>query len=216
MRFGPELITRLLDYLCGELHGCLGVGLTVWSDDTLAPLVQRGVAEGREEDVEKHGALEQQVCVEDLDGMGFVAVPGSWGNEGPVVLTLYLDHPPESHDLRVVEEIEPMLTMAAAVVEFCAGEVMRADQMVAMMQHRRVIEQAKGLVMGQQRVPAGAAFQTLVRTSQHANVKLRDLCSALVLQVCGTLDETDVVPVSAPSDNAVQVARQMWAALQPG
>lgn len=216
VRFGPELIARLLDHLCAELSGCLGVALVVWGDGEPQTLMARGAAEGRETDAETHGGLDHQVTVEDVDGMGFVAVPGGWGDGGPVVLTLYFDHPPGSTDLRVVEEIEPMLTMAAAVVEFCAGEVLRADQMVAMMQHRRVIEQAKGLVMARTGTPAGEAFQLLVRASQHANVKLRELCSGLVLHVSGTLDETDVVPVPSPGDEAREVARRMWAALQPG
>ncbi|GLZ34679.1 hypothetical protein Lesp02_68660 [Lentzea sp. NBRC 105346] len=219
VKFGPELISRLVDYLCNELKGCTGVGLSVWSPSGLTgPLTARGAAKEHDPAVRKllNATPNGVVTLDDVMGLGLIAVPGSWGTDGPVVLTVYLDHPPESADLRVVEEIEPMVTMAAAVVEFCAGEVLRADQMLAMVQHRRLIEQAKGLLMAHRRCSGGDAFQLLVRASQHANVKLRDLCSALVLEVSGTLDETGVTPVTEPDEEARRVAHQLWAALHDG
>lgn len=218
VRFGPELIGRLLDHLCGELDGCLGAGLTVWSaSGPSGPLMTRGVASERERDVPDlfgDSGIDRQVTIDDLDGMGFIAIPTSWGDDGPVVLGVYLDHPPNSEDLRRIERIEPMLTMAAGVIEFCAGEVLRADQMIAMVRHRRLIEQAKGLLMARDQCAAGDAFQLLVRASQRANVKLRDLSAALVLHVCGSLDEMDMMPVNQPGVEATEVAARLWAALQ--
>jgi hypothetical protein len=155
---------------------------------------------------------ERQVSGE-VGGRHVIAVPGSWGDSGPVVLTVYLSHAPQVADLKAIEEIEPLIATAAAVVEFCAGEVMRADQMVRMVQHRRYIEQAKGLVMGARPSAPGEAFALLVRASQRANVKLRDVAAALVLVVGGTLED-GAEEVAEPPAAAFDVARRLWEALR--
>jgi GAF domain-containing protein len=48
------------------------------------------------------------------------------------------------------------------------------------MEHRAVIEQAKGILMGSQGCDADAAFRLLVRASQRENVKLREVARRLV------------------------------------
>jgi GAF domain-containing protein len=48
------------------------------------------------------------------------------------------------------------------------------------MQHRAVIEQAKGILMGAQRCDEDTAFQLLVRASQRENLKLRDVACRIV------------------------------------
>lgn len=45
---------------------------------------------------------------------------------------------------------------------------------------RSVIDQAKGILMGQQRCSADEAFDLLRRASQHRNVRLRDIAAAVV------------------------------------
>ena len=55
-----------------------------------------------------------------------------------------------------------------------------AEQLQQAMESRAVIEQAKGIVMGQRRCDAQAAFDILVRMSQDANRKLREVAQALV------------------------------------
>ena len=218
VKFGPELISKLMDHLCSRLDGCVGVGLSVWPEGRL--LRAAGVAADLDAEQLATGAGplveasrdERQVSGE-VAGTDVVAVPGSWGDGGPIVLTVYLSHPPRVEDLKAIEEVEPLVATAAAVVEFCAGEVLRADQMVRMVQHRRYIEQAKGLVMGARPCEPGDAFELLVRTSQHANVKLRDVATALVLTVGRTLED-GAEEVSAPPDAAHEVARRLWDALR--
>ncbi|GHB81792.1 RNA-binding protein [Streptomyces cirratus] len=51
---------------------------------------------------------------------------------------------------------------------------------------RSVIDQATGIIMGQQRCSAEEAFAILRTASQHRNVKLRDLCTGLVTNITGT------------------------------
>jgi AmiR/NasT family two-component response regulator len=58
-----------------------------------------------------------------------------------------------------------------------------ARNMQAAMESRSVIEQAKGIIMAQNRCNAEQAFEVLRRASQGRNVKLRDLAHDLVARV---------------------------------
>lgn len=216
MKFGGELISRLMDHLCERLAGCRGAGLSVWPDGAVlravgvAKELDQAQVEGGEGPLVDASRDERQANGE-VAGLHVVAVPGSWGDGGPVVLTVYLDHSPRVEDLKAIEEIEPLVATAAAVVEFCAGEVLRADQMVRMVQHRRYIEQAKGLLMGARPCTPGEAFELLVRASQHANVKLRDVAMALVLVASGELEDAD--DMTMPPQIAYDTAQRLWEAL---
>ncbi|WP_328346580.1 GAF and ANTAR domain-containing protein [Micromonospora sp. NBC_00421] len=55
-----------------------------------------------------------------------------------------------------------------------------AGQMRAAMESRAVIEQAKGIIMGQRRCTADEAFGILAKLSQDTNRRLRDVAAALV------------------------------------
>jgi len=55
-----------------------------------------------------------------------------------------------------------------------------AEQLRQAMEHRAVIEQAKGIVMSERRCTAEEAFVILTKISQDSNRKLRDIASALV------------------------------------
>jgi GAF domain-containing protein len=55
-----------------------------------------------------------------------------------------------------------------------------AQQMQAAMDSRAVIEQAKGIIMGERRCTAEEAFGILTKVSQDTNRKLRDVAAALV------------------------------------
>jgi hypothetical protein len=146
---------------------------------------------------------------------GAVFSAGEWGGELPVVLSVYLDRPADARILRDIDKYEPVITQALSVVEYCAGERQVAQQMLQMTQYRRVIEQAKGLVMGAAGGDATAAFATLARASQHFNVRLRHLAVALVEHVGkGTAEHPDDPDlVIEPNENERQVAARVWAAL---
>jgi hypothetical protein len=55
-----------------------------------------------------------------------------------------------------------------------------ALDMAEAMRSRAVIEQAKGMIMADQRIDAEAAFEQLVRISQNSNMKLRDVARKVV------------------------------------
>jgi GAF domain-containing protein len=63
-----------------------------------------------------------------------------------------------------------------------------AEHMKAAMESRAVIEQAKGIIMGQQRCDADQAFAILTKVSQDSNRKLRDVAAALVARAQRTSD----------------------------
>jgi GAF domain-containing protein len=60
-----------------------------------------------------------------------------------------------------------------------------ASQMQAAMASRAVIEQAKGILVGQRRCTGDEAFRILAKLSQDTNRKLRDVAQALVDSVTG-------------------------------
>jgi hypothetical protein len=169
-------------------------------------------------------SVDASVGLEHLHGMtggavnqvrGAVFLPGEWGGDLPVLLSVYLDRAPDSKVLRALDRYEPLVTQALAVVEYCAGEEQVAQQMLQMTQYRRVIEQAKGLIMGAAGGDANSAFATLARASQHFNVRLRNLAIALVEHVGHTRAEHPDDPdlVVQPTGAEREIAARVWAAL---
>lgn len=75
------------------------------------------------------------------------------------------------------------LAVQAAVAYYSNRDL--ATQLREAMSSRALIEQAKGIVMANERVPAERAFELLVGRSQHANRKLRDVAGELVAEVSG-------------------------------
>jgi GAF domain-containing protein len=55
-----------------------------------------------------------------------------------------------------------------------------AQQMQAAMEHRAVIEQAKGIIMGERRCTPDEAFAVLTKLSQDSNRKVRHIAAAVV------------------------------------
>ena len=55
-----------------------------------------------------------------------------------------------------------------------------AEQMRAAMESRAIIEQAKGIIMGQRRCSPDEAIKMLIQVSQQSNRKVRDVAAALV------------------------------------
>jgi GAF domain-containing protein len=73
--------------------------------------------------------------------------------------------------------------VALANMHLYEAQVEVAEQLQQAMQSRAMIEQAKGILMGQRHCKADEAFDVLVKISQDTNRKLRDVAEALVEQV---------------------------------
>jgi hypothetical protein len=230
--FGERLLELMMEALRAALPGCTGVGLGLAGADGGGHSVPAvGVAEaldlaqweaGDGPLVEAAVGPVAVVCTDlahddrwpgfrrpgGCAGLGVMAVPSSWDDHGPVLLTAYVDTAgggvgPEA--LAVVDGHEPLLATALGVVKYCSEELVKAEEVIGMMRRRQLIEQAKGIVMGQAGVTAEQAFELLVRVSQRDNVKVRDLASALLAR---TGDAPDVPQA------AHVAAERMWSVLQ--
>ena len=201
---GAALLAHLLNALVQAVPGALGAALV------LLP------GEGRTTGTEVLAAVGAAVGAMVGDGPGWVTVPGQ--GEEPLAVALVLDREPVPADAGSAAAALPGLALAVGVLREWAGETARAEQMVHMVQYRRVIEQAKGLVMAATGSDAAAAFATLARASQHFNVRLRNLAVALVELVGGAPAEgpDDPAAVVVPGERDRSAAERMWAALASG
>lgn len=90
---------------------------------------------------------------------------------------------PHAFDEESVEAAEAFAGYAAVAVanaQLYETSAALVRQMQEAMASRAVIEQAKGLIMGQRRCSADEAFQLLVTASSGSNRKLRDVAQELV------------------------------------
>jgi ANTAR domain len=232
---GEALLTRLLETVLAGVPGAVGAGVTVVDEGSVRSAAAVGAAieldprTWAEEGAARRALEAGRPLVTPLDPgtvgdvhlpdvAGLVVTSNEEDAERGLVVTLYLSRPADEEDLRRLDRLQPLLTSAVGVVEYCSGEEERAEQMVQMVQYRRVIEQAKGLVMAVTGGDAGSAFATLARASQHFNVRLRNLAVALVELVGGAPAEgpTDPSAVVTPGERDRAAAERMWAALTSG
>lgn len=82
--------------------------------------------------------------------------------------------------ITVAESFAGYAAVALANVHLYDTQATLAQHMQAAMEHRAVIEQAKGIIMGQRRCTADEAFAILRKLSQDTNRKVRDVAAALV------------------------------------
>ncbi len=97
-------------------------------------------------------------------------------------LNIYATTPHAFDDdaIRVAETFAEYAAVALANANLYDTTATLAQQMRAAMQSRAVIEQAKGIIMGERRCTAEEAFAILGKISQDTNRKLRDVAAALV------------------------------------
>lgn len=77
------------------------------------------------------------------------------------------------------------ITAALSFAESAHGHRLRAENLARAMRSRDVIEQAKGMIMAQQKCSAEAAFQLLRKLSMDENIKLQDLAVSVVSSASG-------------------------------
>jgi hypothetical protein len=225
---GTALLAHLLGALVERLPGAVGAVLALLPGDAGPARVQVlaavGVAAGQTWFAGRltEAARSGQPVLAAADGgePALVAVPAERHGEGeePLAVALVLDRAPAPADADTAAAALPGLVLAVTVLRGWAAETRRAEQMVQMVQYRRVIEQAKGLIMAVTGSDAAAAFATLARASQHFNVRLRNLAVALVELVGGTPAEGPEDPdaVVVPDERDRSAAQRMWAALGSG
>ena len=208
-----ELLTELAMLAAGEQGGggaSCGIVLLVgglpsaiaWSDELAArvELIQQAIPDGPCLSAMRTG---------QVAGMEDTAQPGQWAEFGgraaaagvgsslsapltvgdrPVgALNLYAPGAGAFGDTRfrwargVAAAVSGVLALAASRAE----QERQVEDLRAALDARAVIDQAIGIVMGQQRCTSDKAFDVLRRASQRRNVKLRDVAAGIVMGISG-------------------------------
>lgn len=120
---------------------------------------------------------------ERASGLGVttsLVMPLSVGDDVLGALSLYAITPVDLHDVaRQAEMVADLASTALSCMARHTEQVKLGEELMAALESRAVIEQAKGLLMSGGRT-ADQAFATLRRASQNHNVKLRTVASMVV------------------------------------
>lgn len=143
---------------------------------------------------------------------GAAAVPGFWHADDTVVLAAALEGPADAATIIALIGYEQLV--AAAMVTAAAQDDADLGDMLAVLQSRGSIEQAKGVIMGLLRCDADTAWNTLRQASHESNVKLRVLAVALVEHIGGVPAEQPSLDTPIVADEpARRAARLLWEVL---
>ena len=208
-----ELLTELAMLAAGEQGGggaSCGIDLLVgglpsaiaWSDELAArvELIQQAIP---------HGPCLSAMRTGQVVGVEDTARPGQWTEFGaraaaagvgsslsvpltvddrPVgALNLYAPGAGAFGETRlrwargIAGAVSGVLALAASRAE----QARQVEDLRAALDARAVIDQAIGIVMGQQRCTSDKAFDILRRASQRRNVKLRDVAAGIVMGISG-------------------------------
>jgi GAF domain-containing protein len=147
--------------------------------------------------------LSEGPCVDSLHGETIVEAPHvrhdqRWpryvpraveeGLKAQLAVRLYLDDQGTVGGLNIYsttsEDIDPeavqLADLFAAHAAIALGHARERDNLNEALHSRKIIGEAIGLVMGRYQLTEDRAFAFLVRTSSHANIKLRDIAQAMV------------------------------------
>jgi GAF domain-containing protein len=88
-------------------------------------------------------------------------------------------------ETRLAEQFTREATVAVGIAGRLAAQAVLTDQLRASLASRAVIDQALGVIMGQQRCTAAEAFAIIRSASQNRNLKLRDIAEQIITSVTG-------------------------------
>lgn len=203
---GREFVTTQLDTQRGPVAAALEHQVPVLSPDLRCDDRWPGLAEAMIGSGQTDPADVWSVA------RGAAAVPGVWQDDKTVVLSCVLDQPASADTISTLIGYERLIT--AAMVTAAAQDSTQIADMLAVLQSRGAIEQAKGVIMGLLRCDADTAWATLRRASHESNVKLRVLAVALVEHIGGVPAEQPAVGAPIiPDDAARRAAGLLWAVL---
>ena len=116
-----------------------------------------------------------------------LSIPLSGGEDLAGALTLYSAAPgafgATRHTLAEGVPVEVLRALGLAVR--LSNQNQLSAQLEEAMASRATIDRALGIIMGQNRCPARAAFDILRAASSHLNIKLRDVAADIVTRVSG-------------------------------
>jgi len=117
-----------------------------------------------------------------------LSLPLVVGNRTLGALNLYAYDRPAAFDEEQSAIAERFATEAAAALALAVRQIEQqalADQLERAIASRSLIDQAIGVLMGQQRCDAATAFDLLRRHSQNSNRRLRDVASDIIERYSG-------------------------------
>jgi GAF domain-containing protein len=128
---------------------------------------------------------EYSPCAVEAGVGSSVSVPLMVEERNIAALNIYGEHPGafEPAAVHAAEELAVYAAVVLANADLYFSAASRADQMADAMASRAIIEQAKGVVMGDRRCSAEDAFGILVKLSQQSGRKLREVAQALIDQI---------------------------------
>lgn len=178
------------------------LSLDLWSDDRWPALTAEALRAYLQDDVDAPRRVR-----------GAAAVPGVWRADETVALSCLLSGTADAATIATLMGYEQLVT-AALVTRAAAEDGTEIADMLAVLQSRGAIEQAKGAIMGSLRCDAETAWTMLRRASHESNVRLRVLAVALVEHIGGGPAEQPAagVPI-VPDERARRAARLLWAVL---
>ena len=172
----------------------------IWADERWPALTVEAVAAA------------QPARAQDLKRVcGVAVVPGVWQGDQTVVLSCVLDEKATAATVSTLLGYEQLIS--AAMVAGVVQDTDRISDMLAVLQSRGAIEQAKGVIIGLLRCDADTAWQTLRRASHESNVKLRVLAVALIEHISGAPAEQPDSDAIVPDEAARKAAAMLWAVL---
>lgn len=125
-----------------------------------------------------------------------LAIPMRLQAPAQAVVNLYS---PQAHGFpqQRIEAAESLAGIAAKALDLALNIVHlreARDDLTAALKSRTIIDTAIGAIMAQNRCSRDAAFQILVKTSSHRNIKLREVAAAIIASISGEPD------ISTPFD----------------
>jgi hypothetical protein len=179
------------------------ISLALWADDRWPRLTCAAVTEL---------APDHEHTWTEIGGVA--AVPDAWGDVA-VVLTCTLRGQAGARTVATLMNYEQLVSAALVTVSLNSQDS-DTDMagVLAVLQSRSAIEQAKGMVMGRLGCDADRAWVALRDASQRDNVKLRALAVALVEHVGGAPAEQQgsATPI-AVDERARRTAKELWSRL---
>jgi GAF domain-containing protein len=131
--------------------------------------------------------------------MSSLSLPLTVDGQTVAALNLYSGKP-NAFDGPVRRHAEAFANQCAAALALALRQIDQAQlqqQLMEAVNSRCIIDQALGILMGQQRCTATAAFDLLRQASQHRNRKLRDVAGEIITNMTGE-------PPHPPADFKIQ------------